>query len=45
VTEEQELHRVIFHGALHLCGYKDKTKEQSVLMREKENQCLELYFG
>ncbi len=45
VAEEQELHRVIFHGALHLCGYKDKTKDQSVLMREKENECLELYFG
>ncbi|PWV53874.1 rRNA maturation RNase YbeY [Chitinophaga sp. S165] len=45
VTEEQELHRVIFHGALHLCGYKDKTKDQSALMREKENECLELYFG
>lgn len=45
VSEEQELHRVIFHGALHLCGYKDKSKDQSALMREKENECLELYFG
>lgn len=45
VTEEHELHRVIFHGALHLCGYKDKTKDQSALMRKKENECLELYFG
>lgn len=45
VTEEQELHRVIFHGALHLCGYKDKTKDQSALMREKENECLQRYFG
>jgi len=45
VTEEHELHRVIFHGALHLCGFKDKTKEQSALMREKENEYLELYFG
>lgn len=44
VTEEQELHRVIFHGALHLCGYKDKTKDQSALMREKENESLERYF-
>src|SRR5262249_42286938 len=24
---KRELHRVIFHGALHLCGYKDKKKE------------------
>jgi rRNA maturation RNase YbeY len=44
VAEEQELHRVIFHGALHLCGYKDKTKEQSALMRDKENECLDRYF-
>jgi rRNA maturation RNase YbeY len=45
VSEEQELHRVIFHGALHLCGYKDKSKEQSTTMRKKENEYLELYFG
>lgn len=44
VSEEQELHRVIFHGALHLCGYKDKTKDQFALMREKENECLKRYF-
>ena len=25
---KSELHRVIFHGALHLCGYKDKTKAE-----------------
>lgn len=40
----QELHRVIFHGALHLCGYKDKTIPQQKLMRHKEQECLELYF-
>jgi probable rRNA maturation factor len=39
-----ELHRVIFHGALHLCGYKDKTKAQEKEMREKEDQYLALYF-
>lgn len=44
VSEEQELHRVIFHGALHLCGYKDKTKKDAALMREKEDECLKLYF-
>ncbi len=32
-----ELLRVIFHGALHLCGYKDKSKSQSILMRQKED--------
>jgi probable rRNA maturation factor len=40
----QELHRVIFHGALHLCGYKDKSSKDEKLMREKENQYLALYF-
>jgi probable rRNA maturation factor len=45
VTEEQELHRVIFHGALHLCGYKDKSKEDATKMREKENEYLNLYFN
>lgn len=38
-----ELLRVIFHGALHLCGYHDKTKIQKRVMREKENKCLEKY--
>jgi probable rRNA maturation factor len=41
---KQELHRVIFHGALHLCGYKDKTAKEEKLMREKEDQYLKLYF-
>lgn len=36
----EELHRVIFHGALHLCGYRDKTAKEEKLMREKENECL-----
>jgi rRNA maturation RNase YbeY len=44
VSEEQELHRVIFHGALHLCGYKDKTKIEAAKMREMEDECLRLYF-
>ena len=41
---ELELHRVIFHGALHLCGYKDKTKKDALLMRDKEEDCLSMYF-
>ena len=32
-----ELMRVIFHGVLHLIGYKDKTSNDEKLMREKEN--------
>lgn len=45
VSEELELHRVIFHGALHLCGYKDKSKKEVTLMRQKEDECLAEYFG
>jgi len=35
-----ELHRVIIHGVLHLCGYKDKSSKDSKMMREKENYYL-----
>jgi probable rRNA maturation factor len=37
-----ELNRVIVHGVLHLCGYKDKSEEDEKQMRLKENQMLEL---
>ena len=43
-TISNELHRVIFLGILHLCGYKDKSKKDIALMREKELQYLNLYF-
>ena len=33
----EEISRVIIHGALHLCGYKDKTKKQKEIMRKKED--------
>lgn len=39
-----ELHRVIFHGALHLCGFKDKTTADREEMRRKEDLCLKQYF-
>jgi probable rRNA maturation factor len=39
---EEELHRVLIHGLLHLCGYKDKSKEEESLMRDKENYYLSL---
>jgi probable rRNA maturation factor len=42
---QTELHRVIFHGALHLCGFKDKKKEDKALMTEMENGCLKKYFN
>ena len=40
----RELHRVIFHGLLHLCGYKDSLKADKDLMRRKEDSYLEQYF-
>jgi rRNA maturation RNase YbeY len=43
-TISNELHRVIFHGILHLCGYKDKSKKDIALMRSKEQEYLSLYF-
>lgn len=39
-----ELHRVIFHGALHLCGFKDKSAADKKKMREMEDKCLAGYF-
>ncbi|WP_315819080.1 rRNA maturation RNase YbeY [Paraflavitalea speifideaquila] len=42
-TFRDELHRVIFHGALHLCGYKDKTAKEEKLMRAKEDEYLTRY--
>jgi len=44
-TFNKELHRVIFHGALHLCGYRDKTKKEQLQMRKKEEQYLRQYFN
>jgi probable rRNA maturation factor len=38
---EGELHRVMAHGVLHLCGYSDKTPEDKTKMTEKENEALE----
>jgi probable rRNA maturation factor len=35
-----ELHRVIIHGVLHLCGYGDKTDSEKSIMRTKENEAL-----
>jgi probable rRNA maturation factor len=40
---QNELHRVMIHGVLHLCGYKDKTKPDAELMRKKENWALKLF--
>ncbi|WP_299212926.1 rRNA maturation RNase YbeY [uncultured Aquimarina sp.] len=43
VSVEEELRRVIVHGVLHFCGFKDKTEEESVIMRQKENEKLAMF--
>lgn len=43
VDFEEELHRVMIHGILHLCGYKDKSKADAELMRKKEDAALKLF--
>ena len=40
VSFDAEIQRVIVHGVLHLCGYKDKTDVEEVLMRNKEDYYL-----
>ena len=40
---KDELLRVLFHGALHLCGYRDKKKLEIKLMREKEDYYISLF--
>ena len=39
-----ELHRVLFHAALHLCGYNDKKKIEMERMRRKEDELLAKYL-
>jgi rRNA maturation RNase YbeY len=41
---KRELHRVMFHGALHLCGYTDKTAARKAEIRAKEEEYLQKYF-
>ena len=40
---KDELCRVVFHGALHLCGYKDKNKQDVLIMRKKEDYYLKAF--
>lgn len=40
---KDELHRVIFHGALHLCGFKDKKTADKAIMRQKEDESIAAY--
>lgn len=45
VPYEQELHRVIFHGVLHLLGFRDKSTEEQKAMRSAEDQWIKDYYG
>lgn len=43
VSFTEELMRVMVHGVLHYCGYKDKTEEDALNMRQKEDQKITLF--
>ncbi|WP_281227349.1 rRNA maturation RNase YbeY [Flavobacterium aquiphilum] len=43
VTFNEELKRVLVHGVLHYCGYKDKSEEDEVLMRSKEDEKIAMF--
>ena len=43
VSFDEELKRVIIHGVLHYCGYKDKTDSDEQLMRNKEDEKIEMF--
>ncbi|WP_066829890.1 rRNA maturation RNase YbeY [Rufibacter ruber] len=42
ISPEEELHRVMVHGLLHLLGFEDKGEENQIIMRSKEDACLQL---
>jgi len=43
VPFEEELRRVMAHGVLHYCGYKDKSKSDEILMRQKEEEKMKMF--
>ena len=43
VSFDEELKRVIIHGILHYCGHKDKSNEDELLMREKEDEKIKMF--
>ena len=43
VAFEEELKRVLVHGVLHYCGYKDKSEEDEKLMRQKEEEKMKMF--
>lgn len=40
---EEELRRVMAHGLLHFCGYKDKSTEDVAVMRQKEEEKMKMF--
>ena len=44
-TFQDELCRVMVHGVLHLCGFKDKTEAEKKKMRKKEEEALLIFKG
>ena len=43
VSFDNELKRVLIHGILHYCGYKDKTQEDEIFMRAKEEEKITMF--
>jgi len=43
VSFKEELLRVMAHGILHYCGFKDKTEAEELIMRNKENEKIKLF--
>lgn len=43
VSFDDELKRVMAHGVLHYCGYKDKSEDDSVIMRSKEDEKIQMF--
>jgi probable rRNA maturation factor len=43
VSFEEELKRILSHGVLHYCGYKDKSPKNEALMRSKEEEKMQMF--
>ena len=43
VSFNEELKRVLAHGVLHYCGYKDKSDSDALLMRAKEEEKIKMF--
>jgi probable rRNA maturation factor len=43
VSFDEELKRVMVHGVLHYCGYKDKSEKDELLMRSKEDEKIKMF--